>query len=1742
MKIYFNRIIVCLCLSLCLCLKLSISTIQAAEVAVDWLPIDEVTLLSSDFTQAGKLSNAFVDSIKGKSEILVDWYGQDFLTIELQQPTTSHSSIQSNDSSIVGSQLPLLLFASKGDGVFVEVQAEKTNNKVHKSIRWILSNPSKQFSQVLMYNTSSTELVIKLFKGKKRKPFDWFQFAKVYRSNQFPRVSITSDFDSSNDYNHLVQAEFAETLKGPELYRFEVIYPWYQDYGVNQLSQINVTVGNAEIDARFIKIQPSRYTKSRINGVANVLSRKQYIDVWVPEGQHIIRLSADRPLYLRWLVANSERQLLLNTDEYTSDVSNKLNYAASKNYDAQRDFNQLIQQQIGYRSIFPEQAITTLDTPLPSVNTSKQHSKQYFVEQNINLKAQYQYQQQPMSSDDSDLEAQSTYFKQRNTRFVNQQALSKLHYKNPSNSTVVPLRLKLKVTNVRQEFNLETSAKESLRLLFDPRLIADTHFFTEYQRSDENINKAKSGQYVYYLEELVRTLEIKFKQPWNDLILTNLSQKPLIHQLSYAFVKPVETSETEFDHHLKQWLMVEAINVESLDRLLFELLSNSVEKVSNHSKFQLTQAFKLELENWASRLANRVATFSESYKIEKFPISEKSSQNAFAKVVSAVTELGVELSHSQTKNIDHVFKLFTQSLLNNGNYSLLKKTLYYFTQSHNVELQRVSEKHLLNVFYHLQNWRELESYWAIRLKSLDRRGFSGIAASWLKQGRNKQAGRLFLLSGLLSKQFYSEGLVALAESKQSKLFEFALQYFEQSQRSEHYQLLNKSNKHLNCKIEHNNKTDLSRRAELNHLHTTCQIELSSNIDYFETITPALFSQNKISLLYNQPLDLYFKSIKLTEQNPIMQKIIGPALIKLNFFEYTEHKNKTFTPQLTFKLGDKSIAYELLDKDKMSNLIVAANKNKSLLVNQSFLLSIPAGEQLLTTQIKGASGEVTVSRLVDVSGLTIEGLKSDQIELVSQVRVRAENNQAHIIKSSDAYLIKEQDSGLKKFDGNGGSRFEASQSRPTFKVMNNYFGQNYGLSLKPKSKNRAVPSHHVIQFETASNTYSKNKNKSKSESESESEIFAGGKQISAKSDIESQEHNRVNSHTDELSLFNQISLFTDNEASEEHLALANELKLYLTAAAPSIELLSSIKQFLQNFEWRLVDSVISSAGRISVEQQRLAGKSLYSKVRNTLLSTNLKQYELPLYQQNQRVIQYYSQSALTAKLVVRALNTLGSADSQVIINTSINDIIKSHVFNSQSELTLSVKLNAGLNIIKLNIKQSSNQLFYFSFFKREPNGLIKSLIKEPSSRYYAASQAEPLKIFMQEPGWLKVEMMVGNKQKLYEKYVAQKGVVTFKSVNQGVTKYRVSQLIQSKPNQGAPDRAQSLFNGYNSFANSDLEKNISWGGRGETLLSRYDNFSLNLLDSGTHSLSIGYHLNSVLEDEPLVKSGNEQKIEYRYRRYLPELSSYLSNRVWYKQANQFDTLSNRFHFDYLSNKNVNFEFDLNTFYQLYSQDSDSQGAFRLSSSARANWSYFWNNQLRNKLSGKIELGYMNYPDSVEQDISAIDADVYTSYKKDHLNKFVLNDRLIFRPYFDTQLSFTTSLSSNEISQEFSLDNYDLSFGVRQFWNKYRLDARFLHKYYFKDINRVTSFESNRLRLKFDYDLWSNHSNLWQFSLAYQYEFQQSESEIQLWFSWTPTNKQYLQDFSAIDEPFLKLRDHFIGQQRLNNTVVEDSHEE
>jgi hypothetical protein len=198
---------------------------------------------------------------------------------------------------------------------------------------------------------------------------------------------------------------------------------------------------------------------------------------------------------------------------------------------------------------------------------------------------------------------------------------------------------------------------------------------------------------------------------------------------------------------------------------------------------------------------------------------------------------------------------------------------------------------------------------------------------------------------------------------------------------------------------------------------------------------------------------------------------------------------------------------------------------------------------------------------------------------------------------------------------------------------------------------------------------------------------------------------------------------------------------------------------------------------------------------------------------------------------------------------------------------------------------------------------------------------------------------------------------------------------------------------------------------------------------------------------------------------------------------------------------------------------------------------WLGDLRGRVSQRRDLGarvhhrpalllfrrWMSRDEALEDEPERVDQDVFTDYKRDHLQGVQLGDDLFYRSRADVAGWLGARVGSNEALNLFDPDHVRGRVGVRWLLRDWDVEAEYTATRYFADPDRASDRTRERLRLEAQMLRWNDPRNGLQLGLRLDHDITAQENSGWMTLSWHRANGRLLRDFRPADLNFRGLRE-------------------
>jgi hypothetical protein len=175
------------------------------------------------------------------------------------------------------------------------------------------------------------------------------------------------------------------------------------------------------------------------------------------------------------------------------------------------------------------------------------------------------------------------------------------------------------------------------------------------------------------------------------------------------------------------------------------------------------------------------------------------------------------------------------------------------------------------------------------------------------------------------------------------------------------------------------------------------------------------------------------------------------------------------------------------------------------------------------------------------------------------------------------------------------------------------------------------------------------------------------------------------------------------------------------------------------------------------------------------------------------------------------------------------------------------------------------------------------------------------------------------------------------------------------------------------------------------------------------------------------------------------------------------------------------------------------------------------------------------DSTSHAPLTVDLDVFSTYKSEHQWGLRFSERLVCRPWLDTEWYISGSLTTNEQLKPWDPDNLRLHCGWKQLIGPVQADLGYRYNHYFDDSDRNGATDRNFLDFALAWDQWLISQERLQLSLKTEIDLDRSQLSGWLAIAWFFGEGRGLRDFGPGDGDFPTIRERRIPHIRNNRMI-------
>lgn len=176
---------------------------------------------------------------------------------------------------------------------------------------------------------------------------------------------------------------------------------------------------------------------------------------------------------------------------------------------------------------------------------------------------------------------------------------------------------------------------------------------------------------------------------------------------------------------------------------------------------------------------------------------------------------------------------------------------------------------------------------------------------------------------------------------------------------------------------------------------------------------------------------------------------------------------------------------------------------------------------------------------------------------------------------------------------------------------------------------------------------------------------------------------------------------------------------------------------------------------------------------------------------------------------------------------------------------------------------------------------------------------------------------------------------------------------------------------------------------------------------------------------------------------------------------------------------------------------------------------------------------------EYNSGTVDQDIFTTYKRDHLYGASLSESILHRPWLDTLLLGTISLTSNEFDELTFPDNLSLALEWKQLLGSFKANAGYRTSLYISDKDRNSTLTRNSLGAEITYSRWLGNLDRLELGARIAWHFESKDLTSMLTLTWHFANGRGFYDFSTGEIDFRDLLQRMMPTSRNNGMVYESN---
>jgi hypothetical protein len=590
------------------------------------------------------------------------------------------------------------------------------------------------------------------------------------------------------------------------------------------------------------------------------------------------------------------------------------------------------------------------------------------------------------------------------------------------------------------------------------------------------------------------------------------------------------------------------------------------------------------------------------------------------------------------------------------------------------------------------------------------------------------------------------------------------------------------------------------------------------------------------------------------------------------------------------------------------------------------------------------------------------------------------------------------------------------------------------------------------------------------------------------------------------LTNNRKMELENLAWEAEHGQVNKLEVLAKIYAekersPHDKYLSEIAAYFEKtYDWKKISDPVESSGMQQVSQNDWQSDSPSLKIHASLMGDS--NFDNLLHGQDVLSLATNNRKQAVLKISLKQYAVPYTKLHEAKLIYTIGKKQEVIIVPADGEKTLSVNVPAGAQKISLKFADPVREQFI--------KITIDGIDKKNSNSYFIASAEKPFKIYSQKAMLLRInEYDKDNNAKVYYRYVPENsGYVNIAPRNPEVKTIQVFSLEDS------PNPPAIWENVNTDKPTSFVEKLVDklWITEPALPISGSDDEPIDL-KKGTWSAYTQIGSYNDFNEDLSQKARFVAEIGGQYRYHNKDLNSYFrTDFVERNNENGDPTLGLKQWWDWYP-VNSPWSFELSG--EAYTQSGESSAVIREQATRR---DYFGNNLTNDFTMGALQR-LLSLDNVSSAELAETDIDVFSQYKRDHMQQVFISDELAYAPTEDSKFYIMPTLTTNE---NLSADNILVKLGYKQLIGRVSTDASIGIKRSFKDDDRPAEKDTVQLGLDLNW-MPEQKKRKWYVKLQNIYDTQNSDLSTLLSVKIAFDDDKFHRNYRPTEIDFPKMRD-------------------